>query len=306
MRIRLPRLHVLLARVVGGEVIMVVARRRGRVDWRVRSIIATTSLVAGLTVLGWQWWSDRDSVRAHVHRIEQAHGIKIGYGSPADFWTPPFKPEDATSPWISMQQAKLPNVAVALDGVDVALDRYPPGFVARLIRAIFICDELRMGGESASGTVGPAWIILSAPSRYGVEGIRFASVVIVHHELSSLVLRVDPTTWHLWAELAPAGWQFVEDPGGALRRGHGPAPPLEMGFLSAYGATNLENDFNVYAETIFTEPASLALLARQHPMIRRKLDLVLAAYVAIDPRFADRFRLMGLNQYEETAAESHN
>jgi hypothetical protein len=58
-----------------------VARRHRRVDWRVRSIIATTFLVAGLTVLGWQWWSDRDSVRAHVRRIEQAHGIKIGHGA---------------------------------------------------------------------------------------------------------------------------------------------------------------------------------------------------------------------------------
>jgi hypothetical protein len=283
-----------------------VARRRGRVDWRVRSIIATTFLVAGLTVLGWQWWSDRDRVRAHVHRIEQAHGIKIGYGAPADFWTPPFKPENATAPWISMQQAELRNVAVALDGVDVALDRYPPGFVAHLIRTIFICDELRMGGESASGTVGPALIVLAAPSRYGVDGIRFASVATVHHELSSFVLRVDAATWPQWAEFAPAGWQFVEDPGGALRRGDTPAPPLEMGFLSAYGATNLENDFNVYAETIFTEPANLALLARQHPLIRRKLDLVLAAYVAIDQRFADRFQLMGLTRHEETAAKSDN
>lgn len=80
-----------------------------------------------------------------------------------------------------------------------------------------------------------------------------------------------------------------------------------MGFLSAYGATNLENDFNVYAETIFTEPANLAQLARQHPLIRRKLDLVLAAYVAIEPQFADRFRLMGLDgRHEETAAESDN
>lgn len=279
-------------------------RRRRRVNWRARMTTAATLLIAGLTMLGWQWWSDRESLREHVRRIEQAHGIKIGYGAPADFWTPPFKPEDATAPWVSMQQAELRNVAVALDGVDVALDRYPPGFVAHLIRAIFICDELQMEGERASGTAGPAWIVMAAPSRYGVEGIRFSSVVTVHHELSSYVLRVDPATWPRWAEFAPAGWTFVEAPGGALRRGQDPAPPMELGFLSAYGATNLENDFNTYAETIFTEPANLALLARQHPLIRRKLDLVLAAYVAIDPRFADRFRLMGLNQHEETAAES--
>lgn len=279
-------------------------RRRSRVNWRARMATATTLLIAGSTLLGWQWWSERDSVREHVRRIEQAHGIKIGYGTPADFWTPPFKPENATAPGVTMQRAELHDVAIALDGIDIALDQYPSGFVAHLIRAIFICGELRMGGERAGGTVASVWIVLAAASDRGVEDIRMGSLLGVHHELSSLVMRVDPWTWPYWAEFAPAGWNFVADAGGSLRRGGDPAPSLELGFLSAYGATNLENDFNVYAETMFSEPARLAQLARQYPLIRRKLDFVRAAYVAIDPRFADHFRRMGLDETAVAAASN--
>jgi hypothetical protein len=276
--------------VTTGESPQLHSRLSRPVNWRLRGAIAAAFLIAGLALLTWEWQRERESVRDHVQRIEQAHGIRIGYGAPADFWTPPYKPEDATAPGVEMKPADLQNVAVSLNGIDVALEKYPPGFVARLIQAIFICGKLRMGGVEAGGTAGPAWIILAAPPDIGEEGIRLGGLLGVHHELSSFVLRVNPMTRAQWSEFAPAGWNFVEDAGGALGRAHAPAPSLETGFLSAYGATNLENDFNVYAEKMFTEPDGLAQLARQHPLIRRKLDFVRAAYVAIDPRFADRLR----------------
>jgi hypothetical protein len=163
-----------------------------------------------------------------------------------------------------------------------------------------------MGGMEAGGAAAPAWIILSAPSKLDREGIRFGSLVGVHHELSSFVLLADPGTYAQWAEFAPAGWNFVEDSGGSLRRASDPAPPLEMGFLSAYGATNLENDFNLYAETMFTEPTRLAGLAQQYPLIRRKLDFVIAKYVAIDPRFVDLFHRMGLDGAPDSSARDRD
>src|SRR6185369_11235052 len=99
-----------------------------------------------------------------------------------------------------------------------------------------------------------AWVIISARPDYGPEGLREVGFSSLHHELSSLVLRADAGSLAKWAELAPAGWPFVEDPGGALRRAETAAPSLDTGFLSAYGATNLENDFNVYAEKMFGNP----------------------------------------------------
>src|SRR5688572_10422068 len=111
-------------------------QRRRRVNWRVRGTIAAVFLIGGLAVLGWDWWSFRDHLLERVRQIEQAHDIKIGYGAPADFWVPPFKREDATAPGVTMEPVELRNVVIALDGADTALKQYPPGFVAKLIRAI--------------------------------------------------------------------------------------------------------------------------------------------------------------------------
>jgi hypothetical protein len=283
---------------------------RKRVDWRVRGAIAAAFLVAGIALVAKDWWGERaslkaslrearaansqESVEAHAQRIERTHGIRIGYGSPADFWVPPFKPQDATAPWIDMKPAEPADVAISLNGVEAALRQYPPGFVAKLIKAIFICGELRMQGQRASGAVALAWVIISARPDYGPEGLREVGFSSLHHELSSLVLRADAGTSEKWAKFAPAGWQFVEDPAGALRRAATADPSLDTGFLSAYGATNPENDFNVYAEKMFGNPEEVARLAREHPLIRQKLDFVMATYVAIDPAFTGLFHKMKL------------
>jgi len=281
-----------------------------RVDWRARGAIAAAFLVLGIAFLAKDWWGERanlkaslrearaansqESVEAHAQRLERTHGIRIGYGNPADFWVPPFTPQDATAPWIDMKPADPADVAISLKGVEAALQQYPPGFVAKLIKAIFICGELRMQGERASGSVALAWVIISARPDYGPEGLREVGFSSLHHELSSLVLRADAGTLAKWAKFAPAGWPFVEDPGGALRRAETADPSFDTGFLSAYGATNLENDFNVYAEKMFGNPEEVARLAREHPLVRQKLEFVMATYAALDPAFAGVFGKMGL------------
>jgi hypothetical protein len=267
-----------------------------RVNWRLRGSIAAVFLIAGLLVLAWPYLGDRESVHEHALRIGKENGIRIGYGMPEDFWVPPYIARDAAIPTVKMRPAPLHDVDIALNGIEVALREYPPGFVAGLIKAIFICGELRMDDVEAGGTTGPAWIILSAPSDVGDEGIRIGNLLGVHHELSSFVLRANPQTWEQWSKFAPAGWGFVDDARRALGRANGAAPSPETGFLSAYGATNLENDFNIYAERMFSEPGEVARLAREYPLVRRKLDFVPATYVAIDPRFADRFRQLGLER----------
>jgi hypothetical protein len=118
----------------------------------------------------------------------------------------------------------------------------------------------------------------------------------VHHELSSLVLRREPSTLPAWKRFAPpAGWRFEEmDEEKVLARAGDAAPDPATGFLSAYGGTNPENDFNVYAEKIFTEPEKVAGLARAHPLVHRKLDFVMGVYERIDPRMAAVFRDLGV------------
>jgi hypothetical protein len=230
-----------------------------------------------------------------AQRLSAAHGVTIGIGSPDTFFVPPYGPSDARVSDVEAQPVDRESAAIALEGIERALAQYPAGFVAGLIKAVFVAGELRAGGAEPGGTVGPAWIILAAPKDLGRKGIFATSYIGFHHELSSFALEKEPSTLPEWKRFAPAGWKFEEmDARTIIARGHDDDPDLATGFLSAYGGTNPENDFNVYAEKIFTEPATVARLAREHPLVRRKLEFVMAVYVRIDPRMAAVFRELGV------------
>lgn len=270
------------------------APRRRRVDWRVRGGIAAVLFVAGLALIGKAERDERARLEAQALRLEQTYGIRIGYGNPADFWAPPFKPEDTIVPGIVMTPAKPRDAALALNGVEAALRQYPPGFVSKLIKAVFVSGELRMQGEIAGGTYGYAWVIISARSGRAAGDIRELGFEAFHHELSSFVLSADIGTRPRWSEFAPAGWNFAASAREQLLRAATKDPPLDTGFLNAYGATSVENDFNMYAEVMFGFPDYVACLAQNYPLIRRKLDFVMQTYVAMDPAFTERFRKLGL------------
>jgi hypothetical protein len=225
-----------------------------------------------------------------ARRLSAAHGIALGIGPPDTFFVPPHGPVSG----VEAQPVDPESAATALEGIERALAQYPAGFVAGLIKAVFVSGELRVGGVEAGGTYGPAWIILAAPKDLGREGIFATSYIGVHHELSSLALEREPSTRPKWERFAPAGWKFETAPAAVIAREHDGDPDPATGFLSAYGGTNAENDFNVYVEKIFTEPATVARLARAHALIRRKLEFVIAVYVRIDPRMAAVFHELGV------------
>jgi hypothetical protein len=235
-----------------------------------------------------------ETPEARAARLSKQHSIRIEFGAPDTFFTPPYGPADAVRPWLQAEQADPRAAGVALEGVEAALQAYPPGFVDKMIDAIFICGYLRMSGVQAGGTAGPAWIILSAPSQESRSSIKLTAELGVHHELSSFVLRWNPQTIERWAAIGARAPDAVTDPGQALRKGDGVAPDPSTGFLTAYGATNPENDFNIYSEKIFTEPQSLGSIASTHAIIRRKLTFVLEAYLDAEPRLHAVFSRSGL------------
>jgi hypothetical protein len=251
-------------------------------------------MIGGIALLLWR--RTPEAPGPHAARLAAKHEIVISYGEPSTFYVPPYGPADAAfSPEYSPSAAEPADAGHALEGIDDALEQYPPGFVAKLIRAIFICGVLRANGARSGGTYGARWLILAAPHDMNAESIRLTSYMGVHHELSSFVLHHSPTMLAGWNALEPGGAAFTEDASAAISRGLGAeAPDPSTGFLSAYGATNPENDFNTYAEKMFAEPDKVARLAEKYEVVRRKLAAVRAAYVAIDPRMDDTFRALGI------------
>ncbi|RYE96842.1 MAG: hypothetical protein EOO78_20440 [Oxalobacteraceae bacterium] len=234
------------------------------------------------------------TVAAQAASIQRVHGVRVGFGDPAGFYVPPYAPADAAIANATMTPAAVANLGPALDGVAESLALYPAGFYARFCRAVFLCGTLRFEGVRAGGTYGPAWIILAADPVVGPAGIHETARLGIHHEFSSLILLRFPRLEAEWAMLLPPGWRAIETTGGAL--GQTAAANGHDGFLSAYAATSVENDFNTYAETAFGDPARLLALAGRFEVVRRKASLLLGAFVALDTRMETAFRHLGLQE----------
>jgi hypothetical protein len=192
-------------------------------------------------------------------------------------------------------------VPEALDGIEQALAVYPPGFVSTRCKAVFICGSLSLDGAHAGGTYGPAWIILVATQRFG-WGIFETALLGIHHELSSLVWYVRLDLPPRWRALLPEGYSEAKDTAEALKASPSGKGDVDRGFLSPYGATSAENDFNVYAELVSTDAARVAALADAHPLIARKLALLMDAYTSLDSRFDGIFRKLGLDVFATARA----
>jgi hypothetical protein len=227
-------------------------------------------------------------------RLTREHGLKVAFGDPATFYVAPYAARDARIDAVEMEPPDPTSVPPALDGVEESLLLYPAGFVARVARGVFVCGNLKVDGAAAGGTVGPAWIILAAPRSIDDASIRLTALIGVHHELSSLVLTHDPGAIARWTALTPASFGFTDSAAASLAQANAEDPDPSTGFLSAYGATTAENDFNVYAEKMFTEPKTVADLARTHALVAQKAAFVADLYAALDPKIRETFARLGL------------
>jgi hypothetical protein len=159
---------------------------------------------------------------------------------------------------------------------------------------------MTIDGADAGGTYGPTWIILVATYRFGDRGIYETARFGIHHELSSLVWKAGVDLESRWRGLLPSGYSEAKDNAEALKAAAADEREINLGFLTPYGATAPENDFNTYAETVFTDAARLAALADKHLLIAQKLGLVMDAYVSLDGRFEELFKRFGLDRFAST------
>ena len=266
----------------------------GGISTRMLVCVALALLVVIALVFGSSLLKSRETPEQQAHRLTKTYGIRIEFGDPSAFYTPPYGPQDAAGPGFELEPAVPELAGVAMQGIEAALEKYPPGFVDKLIDAVFICGKLRMDGALAGGSAGPAWIVVSAPDDLTRKHVRTLAEFTLHHELSSHVLRKDPGTMVRWSAFSPSDAAFVKNVRETLARDGLAAPDPSTGFLTSYGATNPENDFNTYAEKVFADAETLKSMARSQDLIKRKLQFVLDTYEHIDGRLRDYFVDSGL------------
>ena len=182
---------------------------------------------------------------------------------------------------------------VSLRVMDAALTKYPAEVLREHLHMVYLLGELRYHGVITSGTNSKTSVYVKIGSPEKGFTPRHNEGVF-HAEFSSILIRNRPEFLDqaAWKAANPPGFTYLGNGVDAVRQGKARTKLDDKlnacGFLSEYGQSTLENDFNGFAARLWTGDAMLWKLASQHSSIQRKLSLVLRFYQQLHPRLDEK------------------
>ena len=209
---------------------------------------------------------------------------------------------------VRMRDLNASDESAALALVGKAFAVYPTGFVPRMLKTIALASHIDVWRRDAGGLYRDQMIAVN------FEGINDPStrpfdIDTVHHELSSIVRRQVTFNVTSWESANPAGFSYMSREGykavlsdaGAVEG----TPALHrLGFISHYGQTSLDNDWNTYAERVFGHGTEFAQWLIAEPALRAKTRILIDVYQSLDPRFGAYFEQTGLSRAVMGEAEA--
>ncbi len=241
-----------------------------------------------LSVLGAPAWADeRREIAGEVEFMSKAYGVQVHHA----YSRPSFFPRvwlDKAG-YVHGRQIHLNQLQRALPLVQEFLDVYPSNVIKRNLTDIYLLDRLEMMGHPIGGTYAASWLYVVVS-----QHLSHATVLgTLHHEFSSLLMRNYPFPREQWKQANVSGWEYaggsrnmietMESQGEAHNAmGH---ELFSRGFLTSYGQSCVEDDFNLYASWLFTRKSELDTLASQYPRIRKKRDLCKDFFRSVDTGF---------------------
>lgn len=217
--------------------------------------------------------------------------VPVLTSSSHDVFPEAWRKEPVSAQGSALSDEKLGKAKVILEA---ALSKYPATVLKANLKTVYVLSELRYRGVVTSGTNSRTCVYL----KMGDERAGYTPAHVqgtFHAEFSSILMRNHPQFLdkEAWQNANPAGFQYLGDGVDAVKQGKAGLKSetalLEKGFLSQYGCSTLENDFNGLTIRLFAGDASLWALAEQYPRIRAKLQLALSFYQQLDPSFTETF-----------------
>ena len=218
--------------------------------------------------------------------------------------------EDYPKEWESSKEFNSENTVKPIDSryslsrffnsIQDEVSKYPPKSISKMLAYVFVVDELLVASAKASGAYS-----LDEKSIYinyklnttGFNRSKFSLKRTFHHEISSILLKNYNFNHDSWKAAHGQGFQYEidKDPTYHWMHMRGYTDPIDKktlykrGLLRQYAETGVENDFNIYASVIFTNPKKMKRLIKEYPIIQRKYEVFKAFYLSIDAGFAPVF-----------------
>lgn len=270
--------------------------------WNWKSRLLTVIIILGLIELGnygyWVWvypYLKISQIVPLTHEMETKYELQFYYNKSISF-----------NPLDSDRLSKKSNApyqrepidkgrsAVVLEGISDALRLYPPKLVKKYLGFIIITNEITISGVKAMGTYAESMIFIAASPHMIYGPFEFA--LCLHHEFSSLLLLENQFSTTEWRLINPPDFKYQDTYDEYVTM---PDQKLAHqwyinGFVSDYGMTNMENDFNTYAELVFGKPEELRKLIAKYPRIAKKTKLLVKFYVQLAPEMCAYFKSVGL------------
>lgn len=189
--------------------------------------------------------------------------------------------------------ADIPNqddLKPAYTEIKYAINKYPANFLFKEnVKNVHLVGNLSCFGVNYDGTNSRDSLFIGITKNNEVEKT-------FHHELSSILLRNNPgdIDQYKWNSLSRGQNSSSSD---AIKDGLSSVqlnPSLfEKGFLTSYSMSNPENDFNMYAENIFSGGKQFWDIVDKNLKVAEKTKIVVDFYEKLSPVFnEDYFRAL--------------
>jgi len=227
--------------------------------------------------LGAAWALALGDHRAILPAIERCYGVEV-----MDRVTRNFFPRDL---WPRTHARSLPRAArgPALALLIRALARYPTRLVRRHLAGIRLAQSLAIDGLPYGGTLHQGQLYLATGPTPNESMVR-----AFHHEFSSALFRSSPFPETEWVACNPASFHYGQGGRHAIRIGSvgfGNVALFARGFFTPYACADLENDFNVFSETVLSEPIRARTLIDRHARLNAKWQVWIRFYGEQDASF---------------------
>jgi hypothetical protein len=186
------------------------------------------------------------------------------------------------------------EVARATRIATAAISLYPTGLLRKNLKAVYFADEITFFGLGYGGTNSRDTVYIA--DRGAENGFSDAFLArTFHHEFSSILLRNYTSRFDAdeWVAANGSAVRYGEGGIAALRNGSTDTNYNEKyhvdGFLNQYATSSIEEDFNTFAEGVFSGDRAFWTLVDRFPKVARKTGLIVDFYRSLDPGLDEAF-----------------
>ena len=177
--------------------------------------------------------------------------------------------------------------------INKAMSKYPKGFLENYIKKVYVLDELNFYGVSYGGTNSDdAVYIVNQGYDMGYTDVFLEQTF--HHEFSSILFRNYPQYFNN-REWTKNNKGFTYGSGGVNAIIDGSASTelsyqyAKMGVLCQYAKSDIEEDFNTFAEQLFLSSDSFWDMVNSFPALNNKLKIIVRFYYKINSKFTEEY-----------------